>query len=669
MAKTRHFLLLMGAVAALPTSALAGPDLLSLPLEDLLKIEISSASRKVQLVQDVAAAVFVISREEIARSGARSIPDALRLAPGVEVARVGNNSWAVSIRGFNGRFANKLLVLKDGRAVYSPLYGGVLWEAEDAVLSDIERIEVIRGPSAAMWGANAVNGVINIISRHAAQTQGTEVHVATATDAPGSVTLRHGFPLGDGFGRLSLKGFEQSPSRTGAGELGNDSWTSGRLGLRGDWPAQDGGHWMLVSEVYRSRSGNRLDQSGLGAAGGLQDIDQHTSGGHVLLRREQPQADGGQLDWQVAIESTALNLQTFVHEDRQTLSGEVQRRTLLGFHDLLWGAAYRYSRDQLALPASAIPEGTTFGAVQRTSQTASVFVHDDYALIPAQLHLSGGVRLSYDRWSGTQAQPDIRLAWTPDARTTWWTSLARAARTPSRLEMDGLYALGETPATPSSPAIRLLRLPPAQHALQAERVTALEAGFRRQVTAQWSVDASVFVSDYANLVSATTGAPEWLSPTLVRVPLSSNNAASARTHGFEVAAVWQVSPQWRLQPHYTRLYLNSPRLSDPAAAAMQDQWAGRVARHRASLRSSWTLNEGAQLDLWLKYTSRLSNPQVPGYTTLDLRYAVRIGRHGEIALVGQNLLDRRHPEFVSDYLPIQQTEIGRSLQLKGVWHF
>ena len=642
---------------------------LNLPLEDLLKIEISSASRKVQQVQEVAAAVFVISREEIERSGARTIPEALRLAPGVEVARIANNRWAVSIRGFNGRFANKLLVLKDGRSVYSPLYSGVIWEAEDSILSDIERIEVIRGPSAAMWGTNAVNGVINIISSHAASTQGTEIAASTATDEASSVTLRHGFAVGEAHWRISAKGFALGPSKTSQGDDGNDSWTSGRIGLRGDWPGTSSSRWTLNGDVFQSRTGDRLDLSRYGTVPPLRDISQNNSGGNVSLRHEQPLDEGGQLDWQVSAETSVLDLETLMREERSTVAGEFQHRHPVGRHDLIWGASYRLSHDRIELPGSAIMESAVFDRTERDWRIASVFMHDEYALIPNKLRLSGGVRLDYDSWSGLQAQPDIRLAWTPDAATTWWTSMARAARTPSRLELDVPFALGETAAVPPyMPAIKTVRLPPADDALKAESVTSLEAGFRQRVTTQLSVDLAAFISDYSSLVSMVTLPYQPAFPLTV-VPLTSNNIASARTHGFEIAADWQVSPSWRIQPNFSRLYLRSSRLSDPATAAAQDLWEGRVPRNRASVRSSWTLGNGHQLDLWLKYTSSLSNPQVPAYTVLDLRYAFRIGKQAEVAIVGQNLLGTSHPEFVSDYLPAQQSEIRRSLMLKGIWHF
>ena len=654
-----------GSLLALP--ALAGDNFLNLPLEDLLAIEISSAARKVQQVQDVAAAVFVISHEDIERSGARSIPEALRLAPGVEVAHIGINRWAVSVRGFNGRFANKLLVLKDGRSVYSPLFSGVMWEAEDAILGDIERIEVIRGPGAAMWGSNAVNGVINIISRAAGDTPGGQIIASSATDEPASLTVRQGFSAGDGKLRLSAKAFHVAPATTHTGATGNDDWSAGRVTLRGDWPAPDGGRWILSGETFRSRADDRLDLTltRLGVAAPLQDIGQTNSGSNLLLRREQPLAGGGRIDWQVALETSLINEQTLLRETRNGVAAEFQQRIPLELNELIWGASYRYSRDRIELPDNA-----GFDRQRRDWGIASVFVHDEYALIADRLRLSGGARLDYDNWSGVQVQPELRLAWTPDAATTWWTALARAARTPARSDLDVPFVLSQTaPAPPFVPAVTVVHEPSAPGALRSEIVNAFEAGWRHRASAQLSFDVAAFIADYSYLLTPATQPARMLAPGLLLVPVASNNAGSARTHGVEIAADWQLNPNWRVQPAYARLSLRSARSADPAALAVQEQLEGRVPRHRASLRSAWTLADGSQFDLWLKYTSSLGNPAVPAYTGLDLRYAVRLGRAMEIAIVGQNLLDRRHPEFVSEYLPIQATEIGRSLMLKATWRF
>lgn len=658
--------LLLASLAPLAQTVWANDNFLDLPLEDLLKVEIRSASRKLQRVQDVAAAVSVISREEIEHSGARTIPEALRLAPGVEVARIGNNRWAVSIRGFNGRFAQKLLVLKDGRSIYSPLFSGVLWEAEDAILSDIERIEVIRGPSAAMWGSNAVNGVINIITRSAASTQGTEVIASTATDEKGALTLRHGFALGDGAVRLSAKGFDLDPAKTSSGEAGNDGWRASRIGLRGDWPAAEGGLWMLVAEAYQSRADDGFDYSRYGEVPPLFDVSQRNTGSNLLVRRERPTADGGQFDWQIAAETSVIDLERVIREERHTVAAEFQQRQPMGAHDLLWGGSYRASTDQIRLPAQSVLVASLFDRPQRNWRLASVFVHDDYTLMPDRLQLSGGARVDYDSWSGTQVQPDLRLAFTPDRNTTWWTSLARAARTPSRGEQDLPFTFL------SSPAVTVVRLAPAPDTLKAETVTALEAGWRSRVNASLSLDVTAFVNDYSNLLTTLSqpSPPSQTTPSgQVIVPLATVNAASARTHGFELAADWQVSSSWRLQAHYSRLELSSPRLANDAAAEMQSLWEGRVARDRASLRGTWSLGHGRQLDLWLKYTSALNYPSVPAYATLDVQYAFPLGPKADITIIGQNLIGAPHAEFVSDYLPTRQSELGRSVLVKGVWRF
>lgn len=648
------------AAAAINLPATAA-DLLSLPLEDLLKIEISSASRKVQQVQDVAAAVFVISREDIARSGANTIPEVLRMAPGVEVARIANNRWAVSIRGFNGRFANKLLVLKDGRSVYSPLFSGVLWEAEDTILSDIERIEVIRGPGAAMWGSNAVNGVINIISRSAADTPGTELVATRGTDERGGITLRHGLAVGDGHMRLSFKGFDRDPSRAISGEKSNDGWTAARAGLRGDWPAAGGGQWSLVGEAYQSRADERRDLTRFISAPPAFDARQANSGANVSLHREQPMPDGGQIDWQISADKTTVDSEALVREERQTWSAEYQRRLPLGGHELILGTSYRYSQDKLDIDNAYASQPAQR---QRAWRIASVYVHDDYELIAQRLRLSGGIRVDHDNWSGTQVQPNIRLAWTPNEQTTWWSSLGRAARTPSRYELDVPYVISEASGLVTQ------RLFPA-NPLKAEKVTTLDLGFRQRVTPTLSVDLAAFASNYKEMASFRAFSPVLITQTPLQVllPVDSTNDTPARTRGFEVAADWQVTPQWRLQPSYTRLRLRSPGTGNPVGETIQAWWEGRVASHRLSVRSSWTLDQGHKVDLWLKHVSAMRLPQLPAYTVLDVRYAYALGPKAELAIVAQNLLNTRHVEYENDYLPTQPVEMGRRVMLTGTWRF
>jgi len=388
---------------------------------------------------------------------------------------------------------------------------------------------------------------------------------------------------------------------------------------------------------------------------------------NLSLHREQPMADGGQLDWQVSAETSILYAESLIREERTTVASDFQRRLPLGRHDLIVGASYRLSKDNLESLGMV-----TLDRAQRDWRIGSVFANDEYVLVPDQLSLSGGVRVDHDNWSGTQVQPNVRLAWTPNRDTTWWTSLARAARTPSRGELDVTIPLTQIPANPPQAPFptQILRVPPPEGTLKAEKVTTFELGYRQRVNTQLSLDLVAFVSNYSQLTSPQTQAPGFdPSLGLVILPVSDTNNTRAHTHGFEIAADWQVNPDWRIQPTYSLLYISAPALLDPFANGQQDQLMGRVPRHRASLRSSWNLQNGNNLDLWLKYTSRLANPVVAGYTVLDLRYAFHLGKGTEIAIIGQNLLDRRHPEFVSDYLPIQQTEIGRSLMVKGTWRF
>jgi iron complex outermembrane receptor protein len=270
----------LGFVASASAESLP-PEPLDISLEDLLRVEVTSASRKSERLHDVAAAVFVISRDDIERSGATSIPEALRMAPGVDVARLANNRWAVSIRGFNNRFGNKLLVLMDGRSIYSPIFSGVFWENEDTLLEDIDRIEVIRGPGAAMWGANAVNGVINIITRRPRDTQGNLLVAGAGSEERAFASFRHGGQAGDGHYRVWGKAFDRDESVTGDGRSGNDYWRSGRVGFRGDWSVASGQRLMLSGQAYSNDTGDRWQLPDLTSAQGvrLTDTKQNRQGG------------------------------------------------------------------------------------------------------------------------------------------------------------------------------------------------------------------------------------------------------------------------------------------------------------------------------------------------------------------------------------------------------
>ncbi len=654
--------------------ALDPPDI---SLEDLLGVEVTSASRKAERLHDVAAAVFVITRDDIERSGATNLPEALRLAPGVNVASLANNRWAVSVRGFNDRFSNKLLVLMDGRSIYSPLFSGVVWEDQDTLLEDIDRIEVVRGPGAAMWGANAVNGVINIITRRARDTQGNLLVAAAGSEERALLAFRHGGEAGNGHFRVWGKAFKRDQSVTAEGHTGNDYWQAGRIGFRGDWVIGDGHRLMLSGQAYSSPTGDRWNLADLGSPQGITLIDrrQGGKGGHLLGRNEWTLANGSQAALQAYIDFSQLELQDAFKEDRTTVDLDFQHRVQLGQnHDLIWGLGYRYSRDRMNSTGIIVAQPSS-----RAFTLASAFVYDDITLLPNTLRLMLGLRVEDNSFTGVEPLPNARLMWTPSDSQSLWASVARAVRTPSRAELDGEILFSVTPpgaAGNPTPLPLLTRNIPDDHQLQNETVLAYELGYRHQFSASLSADVAAFYNQYDDLRSAMLGTQQIAfarSPYLIQ-NIIPDNSIKAHTRGVEITVDWYPWPWWRIQPGYSYLHLDaSSKTGDPFSVKNVNNINASDPQHQLSLRSSLSLSDKHRFDLWLRHVSALgaknSRIVVPAYTTLDLRYAWKPTRDLEVSVVGQNLLDRSHPEFVPSLLPSQQLELQRGMYVKARWQF
>lgn len=675
---SRHLTSLLAAAAfSLATPALAENeprDAVDLSLEELLSAEVMTASRKTQRLNDVAAAVFIISREDIERSGATSIPEALRMAPGLQVAQLANNRWAVSARGFNGRFANKLLVLMDGRSIYSPLFSGVIWESEDTLLEDIERIEVIRGPGAAMWGSNAVNGVINIITRKARDTQGNLLVAGVGSEERAFAAFRHGGQTGDGHYRVWGKAFTRDASVNLAGQRGNDEWTAGRIGFRGDWPLAAGDRLMISGQAYTGPTGDRWNTPNLASPSGFTptDMQQIGNGAHLLARHEWIQADGSEATFQTYVEQSETGISNAFHEVRSTFDVDFQQRTHFAQqHDVIWGLGYRYSRDRINSQGLFL-----FQPQSRDFNLFSAFVHDEITLLPDTLRLILGARLEHNSFTGFEPQPNIRLTWTPSANEALWGAVSRAVRTPSRMELDARADLSVTPANPPTLPVNLLTryVPRDDRTLLAEKVTAFEVGYRHQWNSKLSLDVAAFYNEYDRLRSTGLGPLQLALPFLIQTVVPNNNL-TARTHGIELSLDYHAAAWWRLQPGYSYLWVSSKAPSgDPAEQNVATAFEGRSPRHQFSLRSSMALPGQRQLDFWLRHVSALefasrTGGVVPAYTTLDIRYAWRPAKGLELSMVGQNLLERRHLEFVPDFLPSETLPIERSLYFKAKWQF
>ena len=660
------FLSALLMIAAMAASAVAGePSIADMSLEDLLKIKVTTASRKAQALADVPAAVFVITGEDIQRSGAASIPEALRLAPGVEVAKIANNKWAVSIRGFNSRYANKLLVLMDGRSLYSPLFSGLIWEAEDTLLEDIERIEVIRGPGAAMWGANAVNGVINIITKNARDTQGGLLAATAGSEEGAGTALRYGGRIDEQMHyRVYAKSFDRRASIAADGQPALDTWRAERVGYRLDRESARGGRSTLIAAAYDSRAGDQWRVPVLQAPYlDIHPVTQKNSGASLLGRTEQVLDNGSEWSLRASLASTRLAIDG-LGEARNTLDLDFQYRLQAApAHDLMWGLNYRYSSDQLTSTAML---STT--KPSRRLSFAGLFVQDDVSLLPDTLKATLGARLEQRSGGHPELQPNLRLLWTLSQTQSLWASASRALRTPSRSELDftgRLAVIAPFSAQNPSPLPILVQTAPGSAVgFGDEQLDALELGWRKEFTPNLSLDASIFGNRYSDLRG---GSPP-TAPVLILAPTAHlvsamviDNSASAGTHGLEARAEWRPHPGWRLQGG---LSLFRARLS---SASSDHLYASNSPGHQASLRSSMNLSEGRQFDATIKRVGQLQAGLIPAYTRLDLRYAWKPVKNLELALVGQNLLDARHREFIRDYLPSQEVEVQRSIYLKAEW--
>jgi iron complex outermembrane receptor protein len=658
-------------VQAAPT----GADDLS--LEDLLKADVVTASRKAQAVQDVAAAVYVISREDIERSGASSLPAALSLAPGVEVQRLSSGRWAVGTRGFSGRFANKLLVLMDGRSIYSPLFSGVLWELEGTLIEDIDRIEVIRGPGAALWGANAVNGVINILTRHARDTQGTLVAAGTGTVERGSLSLRHGGTLGDGgkglsghwrawFSHQDAGHFDEL-----SGAPANDDWHTTRAGFRTDLTLASGTALTISGGLANNSAGDRWYTAELTSPTGMaaSEVEQRTNAAHLLARANLLGGDGSETVVQGYLATERVQGGIYFDEHRLTADIDVQHRPRpIGPHDLVLGATWRASTDRVG----SGPVLFSFSPERRRFVVSSVFVNDEITLLPDALRATLGARLEHNSFTGWEPQPHVRLAWTPSGNRTLWGAVSRAVRTPSRAENDIEVDLRVIPASPPRPPVLLRSSGHLSGGLDAERVEARELGYRQQFDPALALDLALFDNRYQQLTGSATG-PTLFEPTpvphVVQL-LVPGNRMHGRTRGGELVLDWRVQRSWRLQAAYSQVKTTvSSGSADPVAVASALSQAASTPQRQLSLRSTLALGSQVDVDARLRHVAALSDGSVPSYNALDLRLAWRARPGLTVSLLGENLLKAHHVEGAPELLPSPTLRVPRSVRLKALWQF
>lgn len=626
--------LIIGALFLITSpAAQASVDYFDLAPEQLLQTKVLSVSRKSESVAEAPAAIFVITNEDIARSGVTTIPDALRLAPGVHVAQLDSNSWAVGIRGFNSGLSNKLLVLLDGRTIYNPVFGGVLWEAHDLVLEDIEQIEVIRGPGGTLWGANAVNGVISITTKHSRDTQGNLVSALYGNEERGTLSAHHGGTFNDGSYRLYAKGFKRDTLRSTEGRDAFDEWYGYRSGFRADWDD----HFTLQGNLYRTNTEQRRMNFSLVDPAILTDQNVIYEGASLLARWTAEQDDGSKLSIQSYIDWTQRDEEVNFVDNRTIYDLELQYNLRpLNRHEIILGGGYRFSADQKKESANV-----SFSPQSRNDSLYNIFMQDKIALLPEELFLTLGSKFEYNDYSGLEIQPNARLHWLADERQTLWASVSRAVRTPTAIETDMTSTIATDPGAAPLP-IRMAFVPNKD--FKPEELTAYEIGYRNQITPDFSLDTTAFYNVYDNLQTITLLTPyvvnNGVDPLHIFFPVPFRNDMRGRSFGFEAAASWELNPDLKISANYSYL-----RLEVNAADSAQESAEDSYPSHQIGLRTSWNISDHWTLDGSAYYVGRIKSEDIDDYLRMDLNLGWKMNDQVRFNLVGQNLISGTHREF------------------------
>jgi len=666
----------MTAIAAdgAAESTTANSDWSNLTLEQLVNIQVTSVAKKQTDLFTSPAAVYVITQEDIRRSGLTSIPELLRMVPGLDVAQIDAHTWAISSRGFNDEFANKLLVLIDGRSVYTPLFSGVFWDVQDPMLEDVDRIEVIRGPGATMWGANAVNGVINIITKSAKDTQGWLVSGGGGNQDRGFGEFRYGGSRGDDLSyRLYGQYFDDADSKMLGGGDGRDSWQQGRGGFRVDWQPSRDTLLTVQGDAYVGTEGQVFSVPTL-TPPYMQQLTRDTdfSGGDVLGRWTHTLADGSEIKLQTYYDKTVRD-NAIIGDNLSTFDVDLQYDGHFGSRqEVVAGLGYR-------LEDEAIKNGPTimFNPNHTDRQLFSGFVQDEVTLIPERLKLTLGTKLEHNDFTGFEVEPSGRISWTPTIHQTVWAAVSRAVRTPadyernSRIEFQTIPPGGLYPGSPPA-----LVTGEGDKPFNSEDVIAYELGYRVRPCERVSLDFATFYNYYSKLGTYTTATPvtETSPLTYLVVPETIGNDSSAQTYGLEAAGNWQMLDWWRWQATYT--YLHVQLHVDDASTTLPELWPSQNPQQQFSLRSLMNLPHQIQFDATLHYVDRVGIGlgmsstvlRVPQYFSLDLRLGWKPTKNVELSIVGQDLLNSEHLEFASS-LQSQTTEVPRSVLGKVTWRF
>ena len=633
----------------------------NLSLEELSQIEVTTPSKTPTRAFQSAAAITVITGEDIKRSGALSIPEALRLAPGVEVARIDGNKWSIGIRGFGSRLSRSVLVMIDGRTVYTPLFAGTYWEVQDTLMEDIDRIEVIRGPGGTIWGPNAVNGVINVITKDARDTKGTLASVGGGNEEQGFANFRYGG--GDKqFGyRIYGKAFTRSPEIHSDGR-NFDDWRAAQTGMRMDWTNRHQDTFTVQGDLYDEEAGERVQATSY-TQPYSQIIDGNAllSGGNIMGRWARVLSDGNDIQIQTYYDRTNRHEPNF-GENRNSFDVDfLQRLRLPARQQISWGLGARVG----PVHDIEVVSGLTFLPSDRTDYLLTGFLQDDIGLIEQRLTLTLGTKVLRTNFTDVSLEPSARLLWTPTQQDTLWAAFTHGLRTPSDAEenFDLSGFIGTAPN--GTPIFARFNANPS---FAAEQLNGYELGYRRLLGRKIYLDIATFYNHYHDLFDEEIAgpiAPEATpAPAHLLLPAQFRNGLRGATEGGEIAPEWRPTTFWRLRGSYSYLHMNLGKAPGSGDIGTAPTIEGSSPGHEVTAQSSIDIKKSFQFDLAYRFISALPGQLVPSYSTGDARLAWRRGQV-ELSLVGRNLLQPSHFESGGDPGPL--VAIKRSVYAKIAW--
>jgi len=652
-------------IALPPATTLAAPkpaqeidSYMDMSLESLLHLDVTSVTGAAVPWFRNPAAVYTLSSEDIRRTGHQSLAEVLRVVPGMQVARLDSRQWAVTARGFNGQFAKNLLVLTDSRLVYDPSFSGVFWDVQDLILEDVERVEVIRGPGATLWGANAVNGVINITTKHAKDTQGLYLSLGGGTEERGFGAVRYGGKLG---ATSYFRVWGKYVNRDGSSQVGTgsqpDRWDLPHGGFRVDLQPSSRSRLTLSGDLYNTErlgESTRVPVMGYPASATAplpaMEVagDGEARGAHLVARFEQDTAGGGNWSAQTYYERQHRRVFAGIQLDRDVVDLDLRHRRKLGArNELMAGLGWHYvdDRSERGQLVGTVPDGRRF-------HTVSGFLQDTITLRPERLSLMVGSKFEHNDFTGVEYQPSARLSWTPNDRHTFWAALSRPVRTPARADRDVDLTYGYLDPgllTTGRPTGRFLPLKIAGNPdLEAESLLAYEAGYRVQLGSAFAVDVAAFLNQYRDLINFPR--TPVFSGTDFR--LQALNGGDGRGYGGEAVLNWRPSSRWRTMGSYSYTVATNEVDTPPT-----------FARHSGNVRSYLSITRQLEVNAAGYYTGKIGTAPdgFDAHLRTDLGVTVRPSSHLELAVWGQDLLKERHAEADSPFIQFARSEIERGV--------